>query len=532
MVEQGVPLRETPPRDRRRPSRGRIVARRVVALVVLAVGLGLAVWLVLLALGSIRDGGSTEAKPVVPAAPPVLKIIFPEGFTRAEMAERITAVDRIARNRRKINPRLSSRAYLAATARSKIPAKFAEDRKRRNLEGFLFPSTYEFEPQTTSRQLVNRQLQAFRGQLGQGRPRLREVEEPDAVRRAHHRVARSRRRSIAPEERTLVAAVIYNRLKAGMNLGIDATTRYGLQRAADGAAPPVAPGELQPLQHAQPEHPRPAADADREPRARVDAGGRSSGEGRLPLLRPQGRQDPPLLHRERAGVQRLPGRPRRRMISGRTRLVALLGHPVADSLSPRDAERRLRGPRARLGIRRLRCRAGRLRDGRARARRCGLRRRERDDAAQGGRCASSRRPTSTSVNTLVFEDGRIRGYSTDAAVLDGVDVPSARSCSATAAPRWRFAQALPEARAFSRRGEWPPDVRDADLVVNATSVRDEVLVELGPGQTLVDLPYPETATAAAAREAGRERDRRARGARRPGRGLRSSSGRACPRRSR
>ena len=48
---------------------------------------------------------------------------------------------------------------------------------------------------------------------------------------------------------------------------------------------------------------------------------------------------------------------------------------------------------------------------------------------------------------------------------------------------------------FSRRGEWPPDVSDADLVVNATPVRDEVLVELRAGQTLVDLPYPRTATA-------------------------------------
>jgi uncharacterized YceG family protein len=33
---------------------------------------------------------------------------------------------------------------------------------------------------------------------------------------------------IAPEERPLVAGVIYNRLKAGMSLGIDATLRYGL----------------------------------------------------------------------------------------------------------------------------------------------------------------------------------------------------------------------------------------------------------------------------------------------------------------
>ena len=43
---------------------------------------------------------------------------------------------------------------------------------------------------------------------------------------------------------------------------------------------------------------------------------------------------------------------------------------------------------------------------------------------------------------------------------------------------------------------------DADVVVNATSERDQVLVELGPGQTLVDLPYPRTATARAAEAAG------------------------------
>ena len=68
--------------------------------------------------------------------------------------------------------------------------------------------------------------------------------------------------------------------------------------------------------------------------------------------------------------------------------------------------------------------------------------------------------------------------------------------------RTAFLQALPEARSFSRRGEWPPDVGDADLVVNATAARDEVLVELSAGQTLVDLPYPDSATAAAAKEAG------------------------------
>jgi shikimate dehydrogenase len=55
---------------------------------------------------------------------------------------------------------------------------------------------------------------------------------------------------------------------------------------------------------------------------------------------------------------------------------------------------------------------------------------------------------------------------------------------------------------FARRGEWPPDARDADLVVNATPVQEEVLVELAAGQTLVDLPYPRSATAEGAAAAG------------------------------
>ena len=106
-----------------------------------------------------------------------------------------------------------------------------------------------------------------------------------------------------------------------------------------------------------------------------------------------------------------------------------------------------------------------------------------------------------SVNTLLVRDGRVEGWTTDAAVLNGLAAENAvllgDGGAATA-----FLEALPHARCFSRRGEWPPDTRGADLVVNATSARDEVLVELRPGQTLVDLPYPETATAAGARRAG------------------------------
>jgi shikimate dehydrogenase len=106
-----------------------------------------------------------------------------------------------------------------------------------------------------------------------------------------------------------------------------------------------------------------------------------------------------------------------------------------------------------------------------------------------------------SVNTLVIREGRIHGTSTDPAILDGLDFERAAIIGAGGVAV-AFAAELPHALRFSRRATWPPDVSDADLVINATSERKEVLVELQAGQTLVDLPYPLTATGRAAEAAG------------------------------
>jgi shikimate dehydrogenase len=109
--------------------------------------------------------------------------------------------------------------------------------------------------------------------------------------------------------------------------------------------------------------------------------------------------------------------------------------------------------------------------------------------------------TLPSVNTLLFDHGAVQGASTDTAILDGLlaERPVVIGDGGAAAA---FLSALPHARRFSRRTAWPPTAPDADLVVNATSERDTVLIRLGQGQTLVDLPYPATATARAARENG------------------------------
>jgi shikimate dehydrogenase len=103
-----------------------------------------------------------------------------------------------------------------------------------------------------------------------------------------------------------------------------------------------------------------------------------------------------------------------------------------------------------------------------------------------------------SVNTIV----RGQGFSTDAAILEQVTVCYKPVILGDGGAAAAFRHALPGARVFSRRGDWPPDVREADVVVQATPVRDEVLVELGEGQTLIDLPYPRTATAETAAAAG------------------------------
>jgi shikimate dehydrogenase len=102
-----------------------------------------------------------------------------------------------------------------------------------------------------------------------------------------------------------------------------------------------------------------------------------------------------------------------------------------------------------------------------------------------------------SVNTIVGG----MGFSTDAAILDGLAHERAAILGDGGAAA-AFRHALPEARVFARKGEWPPEVAAADLVINTTPVRDDVLVELREGQTLVDLPYPRSATAEAAAAAG------------------------------
>ena len=112
------------------------------------------------------------------------------------------------------------------------------------------------------------------------------------------------------------------------------------------------------------------------------------------------------------------------------------------------------------------------------------------------------------VNTLILRDGWVVGVNTDREILAGIRAESACLIGSGGAAL-TLRPALPaNTRIFSRRGEWPPDATGCDLIVNATPVRNELLVEPHAGQVVVELAYSpdgaDTALVAAARAAGCE----------------------------
>jgi uncharacterized YceG family protein len=229
----------------RRPDPRKVARRRALALGLLVLVLGGLGWLAVAAIGGSDESPqteetttsstlvyrtvtrTTESGPVVTviAMPKPFHVVFPEGFTRREIADRVAAVRKIAQRKRHIRARLSKSAYLAATRSLRPPHCFNTTIQK--IEGFLFPATYEFFPETTAAQLAQDQLDAFCEnwkKIDLAYARSKNLTQYDVLIIA----SMVEKETLSPDERQLVAAVIYNRLHAGMPLGIDATLRYGL----------------------------------------------------------------------------------------------------------------------------------------------------------------------------------------------------------------------------------------------------------------------------------------------------------------
>jgi cell division protein YceG involved in septum cleavage len=180
----------------------------------IAVG-ALVVLLVVVAVVVLLGRHDSESTPVV-APRKIVKIVIPEGETRPQIGEIADAKGMTG-------------SYVASSAQSTVldPGRYGAPADTPSLEGFLFPATYEVYAGSPAAELVGRQLEAFEERFG---PKLRAAaralgETPYQLLIVASMVERE---AETERDRPLVAAVIYNRLRLGMELGIDATIRYAL----------------------------------------------------------------------------------------------------------------------------------------------------------------------------------------------------------------------------------------------------------------------------------------------------------------
>jgi len=142
----------------------------------------------------------------------IVVVTVPEGRSRKEVAALVKG-------------RLKG-SYYAATRRSRIldPRDYGA-RRPRNLEGFLFPATYELKRGHPVTELVDRQLTAFKQKFGGVSMRYARGKNlsPYEVLTIASLVEREAQ---VPAERPLIASVAYNRLKQGIPLGVDASVRF------------------------------------------------------------------------------------------------------------------------------------------------------------------------------------------------------------------------------------------------------------------------------------------------------------------
>lgn len=168
----------------------------------------------------MRHGMSYAAAIDTLSKPPprviAVTVTIPEGETRRQIAE-------IAHGK------TITGSYLLASQSSSTldPSHYGAPSHTHNLEGFLFPATYDLHAGAPATELVAQQLLAFRRRFGN--VEIRRARELGVSPYELLTIASMvEREAEVARDRPLVAAVIYNRLRLGMTLGIDATIRYAL----------------------------------------------------------------------------------------------------------------------------------------------------------------------------------------------------------------------------------------------------------------------------------------------------------------
>ena len=153
-----------------------------------------------------RHGGALAPRRRPLRRDPVLRIVFPEGFTVRKMADRAAEVRRIAIEQAKGHaaPHRERPTRRRPRARSRR-RRSRPYLKRRSVEGFLFPAGVRvLRPSSSAASLVGRQIATFEQRWRTVDLRAALGAQADAVRRAHDRLDRRARTRRSPAERKLI----------------------------------------------------------------------------------------------------------------------------------------------------------------------------------------------------------------------------------------------------------------------------------------------------------------------------------------
>lgn len=163
-----------------------------------------------------------------PAAPHTYRIVIPEGFRITEIAKRVDALrSQTATSDASRLPRFTGAEYLTAVRKLRPPANLKAPAGTTSMEGLLFPATYELRDNATADRFASDQLLALQKNLAQvsmAKAAKANLTPYDVIIIA----SLIEREARIDAERPIIAAVIYNRLRSGEPLGIDATIQYAV----------------------------------------------------------------------------------------------------------------------------------------------------------------------------------------------------------------------------------------------------------------------------------------------------------------
>ena len=144
------------------------------------------------------------------------KLTIPEGFTRFDIARRIN-------EKFPQNPAIDDKAILELMNDTSLIKDF--DAQAKNLEGYMFPTTYNLPRESAPKQIIKIMVEQFKKTWKpEWNDRARQLNK--TPREIVTIASLIETESKFDDERANVASVIYNRLRKGIPLGIDQTAVY------------------------------------------------------------------------------------------------------------------------------------------------------------------------------------------------------------------------------------------------------------------------------------------------------------------